>query len=75
LHQRQVLVDDDVALGPQGMADPPQPHLANVEDAGVGLTNDRLRPVDECRVDGVHEPGEDLPGSLAEHGEDGDGCD
>jgi len=74
LHQRQVLVDDDVALGPQGMADPPQPHLANVEDARGG-PNDRLHPVDECRVDGVHEPGEDLPGGLAEHGEGGDGCD
>ena len=74
LHQRQVLVDDDVALGPQGMADPPQPHLANVEDARGG-PNDSLHPVDECRVDGVHEPGEDLPGGLAEHGEGGDGCD
>jgi hypothetical protein len=62
-------VDDDLALGPQPVPDPPQPHLPGPQHprrAQQGL----LGLSDQGRVDGVHQPPVHLPPGLPQHRRD-----
>jgi hypothetical protein len=61
--------DDDLAFGPQLMADPAQPDLAGAEHP-VGRPQGALGLVDEGGVDRVHQPPVDLAGRLAQHRQD-----
>ena len=57
-------VDDDLAFGAQPVPGPPQPDLTDAEDPrrrAQGL----LHPIDQGRVDGIHQPPVDLPCGLA----------
>jgi hypothetical protein len=63
LDYRAVRIDTDLALGPECVADPAQPHLADVQHAGSGA-QDRLDLLGHGRVDAVHEPAADLADGL-----------
>jgi hypothetical protein len=63
--------DHDLALGAELVADPPQPDIPDVEDARHAAKGG-LSMINEGGIDGIHEPPEDLTGSLAQHGQDGD---
>src|ERR1700761_1449762 len=64
-------VDEDVALGPELVADPAHADLAGAQYAGDGGQG-RFGLVDEGGVDGIHEPAVDLAGGRSHHGQDGD---
>jgi hypothetical protein len=51
--------DDDLAFSPQQVADPPQPDLAHIQDAG-GSAEGLLGLVDQDRVEG----GPQTPGGM-----------
>src|SRR5664279_659799 len=70
--QGQRLVDDDVALGAQRMADPAHAHLADIANSR-SCPDDLLDPVHQGRVHGLQQPSEDLPSRLAEHGQNRNG--
>ena len=72
--EAEVGVDDDVGFGAQGVTDPADAQFPDVPDAGGGAQG-AFGLVDQGRVDGVHQPGEDLAGRAAEHTEDCDGDD
>jgi hypothetical protein len=69
LDERAVRIDTDLALGPERVADPAQPHLADVKYAGSGA-QDRLDLLGQGRVHAVHEPAADLTGRLPSHRQD-----
>ena len=69
LDNRAVRIDTDLALGPERVADPAQPHLADVQHAGSGA-QDRLDLLGQGRVHAVHEPAADLAGRLPSHRQD-----
>ena len=62
-------VDHDLAFGPQLMADPAQPDLADAEHAG-GPAQVMLGLVDQGRFHRIHQAPVDLAACLAEHGQD-----
>jgi hypothetical protein len=70
LSETEVWVEADVCLCAQCVADPPDTQLVDllhawrVRNNGFGLFN-------QCRVNGVHESREDLPGGRAQDPEDG----
>ena len=69
----QLGVGRDVGFGAQPVADPAQPQLPDPPDPvdgaeGVG------RPVDQRRVDRVHQPGADLGECRAQHAQDRHGA-
>jgi hypothetical protein len=69
LDDRAVRIDTDLALGPECPADPAQPHLADVQDAGSGA-QDHLDLLGQGRVYAVHQPAADLAGRLPSHRQD-----
>jgi hypothetical protein len=62
---------DDLAFGPDLVADPAQPDLPHIQDAGGGPQN-ALGLINQCRVHRIHQPAVDLPGGLPQHGQDRD---
>ena len=65
-------VDVEVGLGVQQVAAPAHPHPAHRGHPG-GDEQRELRPVEQLRLDGVHQPAVDVPDGGAQHGQDGDG--
>lgn len=61
--------DDDLAFGPQLMADPPQPDLADAQHS-LGAAQRLFHLVHQGGVDGVYQPPVDLPRGLAQHRQD-----
>ena len=62
-------IHDDLAFSAQVMPDPPQPDLAP-PPAPPGWRPTSAPPVNQSRVDGIHQPAPDLPCRLPQHGQD-----
>ena len=69
LHGGDVRGDDNLAFGPDLVADPAQPDLSHVQHAWRG-PQDHLSLIDQRGVHRVHQPPVDLPGRLPQHGQD-----
>jgi GNAT superfamily N-acetyltransferase len=72
LERRRPRIDDDLTLGPQLVSGPAHPYVANAEDARRRRKH-FLGPLDDRRVDSVHQAPVNVPSGLPEHGDDGHG--
>jgi hypothetical protein len=62
----RVGADHDLAFGPELMAYPSQPDVAEVQNAG-DRSQRLLRLINQGRIDGIHQPTIDLPSCLPQH--------